>query len=76
MKTAKADKVKDRKNETILVVRRIINSKGIHVDTEVDIKSVQLVEVLLDLNKDVDGLSLHKTPAMVGHLTLLTLPYS
>ncbi|KAJ7047085.1 P-loop containing nucleoside triphosphate hydrolase protein [Mycena alexandri] len=42
----------------ILVVRRIIDRKGQHSGTQIDIRSPGLVQVLLDINKDVESLSL------------------
>jgi hypothetical protein len=54
-----------RFNKTALVVRRIISTKGIVASIEVDIKSSLLNDVLLDINEDVEGLSLNKTPPMV-----------
>jgi hypothetical protein len=52
-----------------------MNDKGQHVDTEVDIKSPGLCAVLLDIHKDVDGLTLNG-PAIVSFklLHLLHLP--
>ncbi|KAJ6601323.1 P-loop containing nucleoside triphosphate hydrolase protein [Mycena vulgaris] len=42
----------------VLVVRRIINRKGEHSATKIDIKSVALASLLLDINKDVESLTL------------------
>ncbi len=64
MKTGK-DKDVDRK-KPVLVERRIINHKGIHTHTEVDVKSQKLREALIEMNKDVEGLSLKKEPPFVG----------
>lgn len=63
MKTGK-DKSLDRK-KPVLVERRIINHKGIHTHTEVDVKSQKLRDILIDINKDVEGLSLKKEPPFV-----------
>ncbi|KAJ6543108.1 P-loop containing nucleoside triphosphate hydrolase protein [Mycena capillaripes] len=41
-----------------MVVRRIIDRKGEHVQTLIDIKSPALCKTLLDINKDVEGSSL------------------
>ena len=49
-----------------MVVRRIINHKGQHIGTEVDIKSQSLTQVLIEINKGVEGLSLTKVPAVVS----------
>lgn len=64
MKTGK-EKSLDRK-KPVLVERRIINHKGIHTHTEVDVKSPKLRDLLIDINKDVEGLSLRKEPPFVG----------
>ena len=64
MKSGKPDKKLDRK-KPVLVERRIINFKGVHTHTEVDIKSHALRDVLIDINKDVEGLSLKKEPPFV-----------
>ncbi len=63
VKTGK-DKSLDRK-KPVLVERRIINYKGIHTHTEVDVKSQKLRDALIDINKDVEGLSLKKEPPFV-----------
>ncbi|KAJ7492168.1 P-loop containing nucleoside triphosphate hydrolase protein [Mycena latifolia] len=42
----------------VLVVRRIINRKGEHSGTEIDIKSAALASLLLGINKDVESLTL------------------
>ncbi|KAJ7492123.1 P-loop containing nucleoside triphosphate hydrolase protein [Mycena latifolia] len=56
-KTSKpAKKLSSKK--PVLVVRRIIDEKGRHSGTEVDIKSVPLCQLLLDINTDVEGLTL------------------
>ncbi len=64
MKTGKPDKKLDKK-KPVLVERRIINYKGVHTHTEVDIKSHALRDLLIDINKDVEGLSLKKEPPFV-----------
>ncbi|KAL8686930.1 MAG: hypothetical protein Q9218_006760 [Villophora microphyllina] len=67
VKTAKAGLSKanqERFNKTVLVVRRIISKQGMVARTEVDVKSTLLRDVLLDINKDVEGLELHKSPPM------------
>lgn len=61
MKSAKPDKKLDKK-KPILVERRIINHKGQHTHTEVDVKSPALRDVLIEMNADVEGLSLKKEP--------------
>ncbi|KAJ7606849.1 P-loop containing nucleoside triphosphate hydrolase protein [Roridomyces roridus] len=53
-KTAKpAKKINSKK--TVLVVRRIIDEKGQHSGTEVDIKSTALCQLLLSINAEVEG---------------------
>ncbi|KAE9403437.1 hypothetical protein BT96DRAFT_1016993 [Gymnopus androsaceus JB14] len=61
-KTAKPVAKHRGKKQPILVVRRIIDYKGRLAATEVDIKSPALAEVLREINKDVDGLTLNKSP--------------
>lgn len=48
-----------------MVVRRIIDGKGFHTGTEVDIKSGRLAKVLQELNPDVEGVSLTAIPLKV-----------
>ncbi|KAJ7508569.1 P-loop containing nucleoside triphosphate hydrolase protein [Mycena galericulata] len=56
-KTSKpARKLNNKK--PVLIVRRLIDEKGRHSGTEVDVKSVPLCQLLLDINADVEGLSL------------------
>ncbi|MCJ1376077.1 hypothetical protein MMC20_007315 [Loxospora ochrophaea] len=55
----------DRFNKTVLVVRRIISKQGMVAGTEVDVKSTQLRDVLLEIFEGVEGLQLNKTPPMV-----------
>ncbi|KAK7702860.1 hypothetical protein SLS64_009471 [Diaporthe eres] len=45
-----------------LVVRRLIDGKGFHTGTEVDIKSSRLAKVLQEINPDVEGVSLTAIP--------------
>ena len=58
----------DRFNKTVLVVRRIISKQGMVAGTEVDVKSTQLRDVLLEIFEGVEGLQLNKTPPMVCQL--------
>ncbi|KAJ4484206.1 P-loop containing nucleoside triphosphate hydrolase protein [Lentinula edodes] len=46
----------------VLLVRRIIDSRGRHAATEVDIKSPALAEVLREINRGVGGLTLNRNP--------------
>ncbi|KAL2037820.1 hypothetical protein N7G274_009545 [Stereocaulon virgatum] len=63
VKAGKPDKKLDKK-KPVLVERRIINHKGQHTHTEVDVKSLALRDILIELNKDVEGLSLKKEPPL------------
>lgn len=65
VKSGKPDKKLDRK-KPVLVERRIINHKGQHTHTEVDVKSPALRDVLIEMNKDVEGLSLLREPPFVS----------
>lgn len=65
VKSGKPDKKLDRK-KPVLVERRIINHKGQHTHTEVDVKSPALRDILIEINKDVEGLSLLKEPPFVS----------
>ncbi|PVF92589.1 P-loop containing nucleoside triphosphate hydrolase protein [Serendipita vermifera] len=56
-KSAQASKKLNRKNP-VLVVRRMMDSKGRHYDTRVDIKSKGICQVLMDINEDLEGLDL------------------
>ncbi|KAF2731968.1 AAA family ATPase [Polyplosphaeria fusca] len=66
VKTAKARSKPDRFGKTALVVRRIISGKGVVVDTEVDIKSSHLEEILRNLYAGVSGTKLNKTPPIAS----------
>ncbi|KAF7302929.1 AAA family [Mycena kentingensis (nom. inval.)] len=58
-KTAKsAHSKKLNSKKPVLVVRRLINEKGRHNGTEIDVKSAALCQVLLEINSDVEGLSM------------------
>lgn len=70
VKSGKPDKKLDRK-KPVLVERRIINHKGQHTHTEVDLKSPALRDVLIEMNKDVEGLSLLKEPPFVSPTVLV-----
>ncbi|KAJ6601315.1 P-loop containing nucleoside triphosphate hydrolase protein [Mycena vulgaris] len=54
--TKPAKKLSNKK--PVLVVRRLIDEKGRHNGTEIDIKSGGLCQVLLDISADVEGLTL------------------
>ncbi|KAG1732891.1 P-loop containing nucleoside triphosphate hydrolase protein [Suillus paluster] len=59
-KTSKPTKKLNHK-KPVLIVRRIIDHKGRHVQTEIDIRSLALCEVLTAIHKDVDGLELMRS---------------
>ncbi|KAJ7054051.1 P-loop containing nucleoside triphosphate hydrolase protein [Mycena amicta] len=65
-KTSKPVGVKKlNSKKPVLVVRRLIDEKGRHTETEVDIKSGALCRVLLEINSDVEGLTLtYHNPVM------------
>ncbi|KAG1745714.1 P-loop containing nucleoside triphosphate hydrolase protein [Suillus lakei] len=53
----------------VLIVRRIINAKGQHISTDIDIRSLALCKVLSEIHKDVDGLELMRSaPVCDPHL--------
>ncbi|KAJ4480946.1 P-loop containing nucleoside triphosphate hydrolase protein [Lentinula aciculospora] len=56
---------KNRKKH-VLLVRRIIDSKGRHVSTDIDVKSPALAEVLREINKGVAGLTLNRNPPLAN----------
>ncbi|KUJ10193.1 P-loop containing nucleoside triphosphate hydrolase protein [Mollisia scopiformis] len=60
--TKKPEKTEHKFNKTVLVIRRIISSKGLVAAIEVDIKSPALKEVLDEIFEGVEGLRLNKTP--------------
>ncbi|KAF8183562.1 P-loop containing nucleoside triphosphate hydrolase protein [Mycena galopus ATCC 62051] len=49
----------------VIVVRRIINRRGEHAETLVDIKSPALCKTLLDINQDVEGSNLTPNNATI-----------
>ncbi|KAI0165335.1 P-loop containing nucleoside triphosphate hydrolase protein [Hypoxylon sp. FL1284] len=54
----------------VLIVRRIIDYKGKYTNTEIDIVSKLVSDTLKEINKDIEDLSLDKTPPMVEPQTL------
>ncbi|EEB90628.1 hypothetical protein MPER_11139, partial [Moniliophthora perniciosa FA553] len=64
-KTAKpAKKLSDRK--PVLTVRRLINTKGEYQETVIDVRSPALCDVLVEINKDVEGLTLTRNPPVAN----------
>ena len=49
-----------------MVVRRLIDEKGFHTKTEVDIKSKHVAEAMQDINSDVEDISLRESPPVVS----------
>ncbi|KAK6067369.1 AAA family ATPase [Seiridium cupressi] len=58
IKTASAKTKETRFAKYALVIRRIIDHKGSVSSVEVDIKSQKLASVLIEIFKEVDGLTL------------------
>jgi hypothetical protein len=75
IKSAKNDIKKYSSKKAVLIVRRIINEKGQHTDTEVDIRSRWLAQVMQKINGDVEGLSLKKFPPCVCTLSWTNLSF-
>ena len=48
-----------------LIVKRVMDEKGLYSHTTVDIKSRHILDLLKELNADVDGLELHKSQPRV-----------
>ena len=57
------------KRRPVLLVKRIMASNGQYQRTEIDILSEHLLEVLKELNKDVQGLSLTARPTVQNLIT-------
>ncbi|KAG0704003.1 P-loop containing nucleoside triphosphate hydrolase protein [Suillus ampliporus] len=68
-KTSKPTKKLNHK-KPVLIVRRIIDEKGRHVATEIDIRSLALCEVLTEIHKDVDGLELMRSAPVSFYLII------
>jgi hypothetical protein len=66
IKSVKANAKKQNSRKVVLVVRRLIDDKGFHTKTEVDIKSNRVAEVMREINSDVQGISLRTTPPVVS----------
>lgn len=56
---------KYRKRNPVLVVRRIIDYKGRYNGTVVDVMSKVVADILFDINKDVENLTLNQVPPQV-----------
>jgi hypothetical protein len=66
VKTAKTNPRPDRFGKTALVVRRIISSKGMVAETEIDIKSPHLDILLKEIFEGVPDLKLNESPPIVS----------
>ena len=65
----KTAKPKKRSHKTLtLFVIRYISYKGVYERTQIEIKSAVLCEVLLEINKGVEGLELTRDPPSVRKL--------
>lgn len=62
VKSGKSNIDSKSSRKATLVVRRLIDGKGFHIGTEVDIKSSRLAKVLQETNPDVEGVSLTAIP--------------
>ncbi|KAI1438506.1 P-loop containing nucleoside triphosphate hydrolase protein [Xylaria sp. CBS 124048] len=65
-RTTKPQLHAERFSKYTLVIRRLLSVKGIVRDTEVDIKSAKLANVLLDILQNVEGLQLRKSPPLIS----------
>ncbi len=65
IKSVKTNAKKQNGRKAVLVVRRLIDDKGFHTRTEVDIKSNRVAEVMQEINSDVQEISLRTTPPVV-----------
>ncbi|KAI8223531.1 ATP-dependent zinc metalloprotease FtsH [Colletotrichum sp. SAR 10_86] len=63
------DEVFDVK-KAVLMVRRLINDKGIHTETKIDIKSKRVAQVMQEINADVEEVSLKTNPPVVTPETI------
>ncbi|KAF8333810.1 P-loop containing nucleoside triphosphate hydrolase protein [Amanita rubescens] len=68
-------KQKEREHKYAIVTRRLIDDRGRHYDTVIDIKSARLCNVLLDINKGVEDLALsRKEPEATEELMYYSYP--
>lgn len=66
IKTIKSNVKRQSGRKAVLVVRRIINEKGLLMNTEVDIKSRHVTQVMQEINSDVEDISLKTNPPVVS----------
>ncbi|KAI0033879.1 P-loop containing nucleoside triphosphate hydrolase protein [Vararia minispora EC-137] len=69
-KSSKPKKANRRDRKYALVVRRLIDERGRHHDTAIDIKSDALCQVLQDINEGVESLELSQNAPQVSPNTL------
>lgn len=70
IKSVKSDSKKQSGRKAVLVVRRLIDDKGFHTKTEVDLKSNRVAEVMREINSDVEEISLRTIPPVVRDILL------
>ncbi len=75
IKSVKSD-TKRNARKVVLVVRRMMDDRGFHIKTEVDIKSSRVAQVMRDINSDVEGISLRTTPPVVSSARPVPLSFS
>ncbi|KAL3299754.1 P-loop containing nucleoside triphosphate hydrolase protein [Colletotrichum asianum] len=70
IKSEKSTIGKQNRKKAVLMVRRIINDKGQHTETKVDIKSENVARVMQEINADVEEVSLKTNPPVALHESL------
>ncbi|KAJ0375685.1 hypothetical protein COL26b_006192 [Colletotrichum chrysophilum] len=70
IKSEKSTIGKQNRKKAVLMVRRIINDKGQHTETKVDIKSKNVARVMQEINADVEEVSLKTNPPVALHESL------
>ncbi|KAF5010744.1 hypothetical protein FDECE_3099 [Fusarium decemcellulare] len=65
IKSVKQERKKFARRRVVLVVRRLVDGKGFHIGTEVDIESKHVTEAMRDINSDVEDISLSGSPPVV-----------
>ncbi|KAF4820558.1 ATP-dependent zinc metalloprotease FtsH [Colletotrichum siamense] len=70
IKSEKSNIGKQNRKKAVLMVRRLINDKGIHTETKIDIKSKRVAQVMQEINADVEEVSLKTNPPVVTPETI------
>ncbi|KAI8294412.1 ATP-dependent zinc metalloprotease FtsH [Colletotrichum sp. SAR 10_98] len=70
IKSEKSNIGKQNRKKAVMMVRRLINDKGIHTETKVDIKSKRVAQVMQEINADVEEVSLKTNPPVVTPETI------